>query len=291
MGRKMLNKLHSRKGASLTFALLAFLVCAVISAVLLASASAAAGRASGLAEMDQRYYAVTSAAQLFCDALDEQSFIIERTRNVPYTQTTTVTSVDGLESTFIGEVDFGTPTYSVTVTFPSETEYKDNAIPSAVIGQSIMAEAALYYVIGDSVYNTSYSSMNDLVGSTFEKPVGNGKTWDFELKVSDPEGEKTEIASVLAVNVQFTMDNSGNIVILFQNQQSNATDPVYKIEVTLKATPSHTDNTVVIERTIYNNYVEYESGISYDIVTETTEKTEKNTSISWEVADVKKVTA
>ena len=62
MGRTALDKLRSRKGASLTFALLAFLVCAVISAVLLASASASAGRLSNLAESDQRYYAVTSAA-------------------------------------------------------------------------------------------------------------------------------------------------------------------------------------------------------------------------------------
>ena len=71
MGGNVLKKLRSSKGASLTFALLAFLVCAVISAVLLASASAAAGRLSGLAEADQRYYAVTSAAQLFCDELSK----------------------------------------------------------------------------------------------------------------------------------------------------------------------------------------------------------------------------
>jgi len=78
MGRMISKKLRSSKGASLTFALLAFLVCAVISAVLLASASAATGRLSNLAETDQRYYAVTSAAQLFCDTLNGQEFTIER---------------------------------------------------------------------------------------------------------------------------------------------------------------------------------------------------------------------
>jgi hypothetical protein len=78
MGKIVWKKLRSRKGASITFALLAFLVCAVISAVLLASASAAAGRVSGLAESDQRYYAVTSAAQLFCDGLQNQEITIER---------------------------------------------------------------------------------------------------------------------------------------------------------------------------------------------------------------------
>lgn len=78
MGRRILKKLKSNEGASITFALLAFLVCAVISAVLLASASAATGRLSNLAESDQRYYAVTSAAQLFCDALEGQEFTVER---------------------------------------------------------------------------------------------------------------------------------------------------------------------------------------------------------------------
>ncbi len=72
------NKICSRKGASITFALLAFLVCAVIGAVVLSAAITTSGRASGIAEMDQRYYAVSSAAQLFRDALDDQEFTVER---------------------------------------------------------------------------------------------------------------------------------------------------------------------------------------------------------------------
>ncbi len=82
---KLLKKLSSRKGASLTFALLAFLVCAVVGAVVVSAGMASAGRVAGLAETDQRYYAVTSAAQLFRDSLDGQTFEIERVM----TETTT----------------------------------------------------------------------------------------------------------------------------------------------------------------------------------------------------------
>ena len=58
------NKLKTQKGASITFALLLFLVCAVISSVVIVAATTAAGRMSQLPQMDQRYYAVTSAANL-----------------------------------------------------------------------------------------------------------------------------------------------------------------------------------------------------------------------------------
>ena len=80
------NKLHSRKGASLTFALLAFLVCAVIGTVVVAAGVTAAGRVSGMAEADQRYYAVTSAAQLFRDALEGKEFTVERIQEITFTE-------------------------------------------------------------------------------------------------------------------------------------------------------------------------------------------------------------
>lgn len=64
------NKIRSRKGASITFALLIFLVCAIISGVVIVAGSTAAGRMSQIAQSDQRYYAVTSAAGLLRDEID-----------------------------------------------------------------------------------------------------------------------------------------------------------------------------------------------------------------------------
>lgn len=64
------KKVSSEKGASITFALLLFLVCAIISSIVIVAATAVGGRASKMAEMDQRYYAVNSAAELLRDVLE-----------------------------------------------------------------------------------------------------------------------------------------------------------------------------------------------------------------------------
>ena len=71
------RKLKSDRGASITWALLIFLVCTVVGSAVLVAGTAAAGRMSKLPENDQRYYAVTSAAGLLRDALS-QPFTVER---------------------------------------------------------------------------------------------------------------------------------------------------------------------------------------------------------------------
>lgn len=68
------KKLQSRRGASLTFALLLFLVCAVVGSLVLVAGTAAAGRLKGLGESEQRFQAVNSAAEMvtrqLCDGDD-----------------------------------------------------------------------------------------------------------------------------------------------------------------------------------------------------------------------------
>ena len=73
------KKLRSQRGASLTFALLIFLVCAVVGSVVLAAGTASSGRMSQIAEMDQRYYSVNSAARLLTELIDGKSVTIVRT--------------------------------------------------------------------------------------------------------------------------------------------------------------------------------------------------------------------
>ena len=90
------RKLQSQRGASITFALLLFLVCAVVGSVVLAAGSAAAGRMAGLPRSDQRYYSVSSAARLFEDKFAEQRITIERTHSYKHSETTAVTrNADG----------------------------------------------------------------------------------------------------------------------------------------------------------------------------------------------------
>ena len=70
------SRLTSEKGASITFALLLFLVCAMVSAVVIVAATTASGRMANIAEADQRYYAVTSAAELLKDSMSEKTVTV-----------------------------------------------------------------------------------------------------------------------------------------------------------------------------------------------------------------------
>lgn len=76
---RAIQKLKSQQGASLIFSLILFLVCAVISSVVIVAGSVASGRLSNLAENDQRYYAVTSAAKLLRDVVEQHTVEITQT--------------------------------------------------------------------------------------------------------------------------------------------------------------------------------------------------------------------
>lgn len=64
-------KLGSRKGATILFALFFFIVCAVIGSIVLTAATAAAGRMKDVREINKRYYAVNSAADVLAHELDK----------------------------------------------------------------------------------------------------------------------------------------------------------------------------------------------------------------------------
>ena len=78
MKKRIMNKLRSQTGASISFALLLFLVCAILCSVILTAATAASGRMSNMAETDQRYYAVSSAAELLKDLFNGETVNIEK---------------------------------------------------------------------------------------------------------------------------------------------------------------------------------------------------------------------
>lgn len=69
------RKLRSQAGLSLSMSLLLFLVCMAVCSVVITAATAAGGRMSQLARMDQRYYSVTSAAELLCQHIDGKSVV------------------------------------------------------------------------------------------------------------------------------------------------------------------------------------------------------------------------
>ncbi len=297
MGRIILNKLRSSKGASLTFALLAFLVCAVVSAVLLASASASAGRVSGLAESDQRYYAVTSAAQLFCDTMKEQEYVIERrwehreTKRTDYTAQTVGSDFDvslpyDYNPEGSGEAYFYNK-YSLWMKTPYAAEDAQVSKVSSLQGERNLAmDLALYYVFGDlspltvSEGKTALGKVTDLVTSKFNSAVGNEGVFKMTMEVTDTT------MGFLTVNVELTIRNDGTLIADFTNNKGSNNE---KFTVQVVMTPKIEDNSGhpnVTETTRVTSHPDGEN--SYYTLTVATKETAKTTTISWVVSEIKK---
>ena len=73
------KKLKSSSGASLSFALLFFIMCATIGSIILVAATTASGRLKNLQEDDQTYFATSSAAELVEDMMSEAEVSITLT--------------------------------------------------------------------------------------------------------------------------------------------------------------------------------------------------------------------
>ncbi len=73
--RPIKKKIQSERGASITFALLLFLVCAVVGSAVLTAGTAAGGRMSQVAEMDQSYYSVSSAARVLINMIEKEGAV------------------------------------------------------------------------------------------------------------------------------------------------------------------------------------------------------------------------
>ncbi len=135
--RTLKRKLNSQRGASLTFALLLFLVCAVVGSAVLVAGTAAAGRMSKIAEMDQRYYSVNSAARLLIELIDGEEATIVKT---------------------VTQVGEGSPA----------TTYKDET--GAAIGSgnfsSITKEAAYHIVSTTSILDRTGTNSYDITLNT-----------------------------------------------------------------------------------------------------------------------------
>jgi len=121
MRRKLIEKLKSQTGASLSLALLLFLVCAAVGSVVLTAGTGAAGRLSRMAETDQRYYAVTSAARVFNDLLenDETAVTLERVKSVTDTVITKYNADGSIIDGYPSKTD-GTPVYSARILVDEE---------------------------------------------------------------------------------------------------------------------------------------------------------------------------
>ena len=271
--RSIRMKLRSARGASITFALLLFLVCAVVGSVVLAAGTAASGRLSRLNEQDRRYYAVTSAAGLFRDALDGQSCTITCEENVGKT-TTTVYTFPATGSATVGEPATetdDTPEYTATVTGDGDTWLITTA------GKSLTADAAVRWLMGDAE-RTFLNAWN--------AEGGYGGSWTLTLDHETAEGEAAVIAPVA---IAVTRDENANLLLRFTNAEGEPFSVTVRLNADVKELES--EPSVVPGKKTSETETD-ENGTTVEVVAEEfTVTTTKTTTITWSVGEVKKVRA
>ncbi len=239
---KIVRKLRSGRGASLLAALLLFLVCSVIGIVVLTAATAAAGRASKLAENDQRYFSVSSAAELLAQELSGKTVTIERKKVTARTQTTNVYFETGKEPepwptkwkvTYSTEIKGGE---SILTYESGETEGEEpQAIPAgsgsaiSLEGRSFMTELAIRLLFGSDLRcNNDAAFERSFADSGFEGYAAEGS-----LKMN-PDNQ-TE----LQIEGKYWLRNDGMLFIELSNAESGSGDS-FTLVLTLRPEFSNT---------------------------------------------------
>lgn len=260
------NKIGSREGASISFALLAFLVCAVISSVVIVAGSTAAGRMSQIAQSDQRYYAVNSAAELLGSTLDWSvggqvvSKAVVKTKSVTY-------DVNGEKT--------GESSEAISSAFFSEDISDIVDVEEAILNHEITPVEKGYSLLIDAAY-----AWSEFIDTGDQTKLPNAK----KMQLTATSGEDA-VDTALAVDIYETLDINGTLTFDVSKKMKKADgtempNAAYTLRLTFAAdiknntasktqhgTPSKTD------------------GSTTDITTETTK-----TVIKWTLIDIVKST-
>ncbi len=268
------NKLRSRTGASITFALLLFLVCAVLCSVILSAATAASGRMAGVAQRDQRYFAVTSACEMMRDMVggeDSAVTVVKKTITV-----STTTYVNGAANG--SSVTETTNAYTVkTASFSddyTDEQFKTNPITvkstEAVVSTLMSAAINIYK---NSAYTAGDTSMADAT------------SWPKQITIASSETLKSAFGKnltvdPLAVTILAGLDkSSGKLTLTVYNTTKEDTGDrftqimVFSMDKTTGGLPQEESVSSTDPETTTDGH------ISYNV--ETTTTTYETTTYTW----------
>ena len=268
MRKKTAAKLKSNKGASLIIALLLFLVCTVVGAVVLASATASAGRVSKLAEMDKRYYKVTSAAELLAKRLCGKEVKIVRTKTderITETEFTVAIDVNGEEQVSEGQPSVRSVETYTTAVNPagSSPDLFDGNYEHA--GFSFLTERAVRLMFGSEPVNNA-AAMNYSF-SRAENGAGNR----FTVTHDDPG---------LNAEVEWKTESDGTLVFRVSD---GASKDSFAVILTLTPSINEAESTETSDNA---STVRTEGGYKETLSRITTLK--KTSVIKWSVASIEK---
>ena len=196
MYNRIRRRLRSRRGASITFGLLLFLVCAVLCSVILTAATAASGRMSKISETDQRYYAVTSAAELLKVLVDQRSVTVVEVTETRYSRT-----VSG-------------PTVGPLVKGPSVT--RTYLVPDKK-GEELTASD----LSADNLLESASFVNNSLLKDAAMRCHGGTTLTDRALRLSSSFYQRAGLDyDALAVTILESLDAEGNLTLRLYNRYS-----------------------------------------------------------------------
>lgn len=181
-------------------ALFLFLVCAVVGSVVLTAGTAAAGRRAQIEVMDQKYYAVNSAAELFRDQIAGKSVTITRTKTETYSTTFSLVKNENGTSSRSGS---GAQSESdITYT---------NSMNNSSYDSKDLLQAAVLELVKDYNVPAKYGFDSSIQRYTLEEKKNFTIVHDADKL---PEGVT---ADDLKVDVTMVIENNGDLTFTFSS--------------------------------------------------------------------------
>ena len=286
IGKTLAKKLRSNSGASLSIALLLFLVCAVLGSIILKSGTAASGRVADMAKADARYYSVTSAADYLADAITTAHIAATPTsaakddrRTVVITREATTTSTD--TSSYNGET-WSNPSKTAENTTYSWPVIKDNSATDSDNAETILTRAVQDIFFGGSIGATKACWEKDQPSIKDADGKAGTKSYDFDLKFTRGGNADKD----LTVHVDETIRQNGDIELMVSNINEEDPKKVYKVQMVFVLTSKTTSKSTT--KTASNPEGSAEEGTL--VLHETTTTTEsKTTTCFWTLSEIRKV--
>ena len=280
MAARLRKRLGSDRGASLSFALLAFLVCAGVAAVVIAAATASAGQFAELAKMDQRYYAVTSAANLFRDT----TLGTDGEEEITFVQ---VVEGTGFERVDIdGDDDIEGLTEDVEdITWNTQYVLQD-PIPTSSDGFNFLPAVTCFALYGltsvpaadvaveDPAYSETHFPSSAWNMSTKGHP--DYVSFGYEIVPTLPDAEAS--SADLTVEVEARLRTDWTLELLFYNKTDNETDRFYLYLLLEGMLEEETETSEALGDTVVDD-----SGVVRNAVTLTKTRT---SSVTWQLRQI-----
>lgn len=260
--KKAKEKLNSCSGATMILALVFFLLCTILASILLTSSSAGAGRLSGIAENDARYYAVSSAAELLRDSLENKPVTVKLTKT---TTTVTVTSYTVKnDGTTEKGVPNSTPNDSCSAVFSAE----GLAETAAVRGESLLTDLVLDLVAGTGIVDANAA-------------------WTYG-GLAEPQTRELEIAPAfdedLTVGVKAVLESDGGLQLIVSSIGADSFNLVltFSAELQSESAKSTEQGTPSVKKNSETSYTETVSSVSTETRTHT---------VCWKLTGVERISS